>query len=659
MENKKRKKANILKNVLLSLRRFFSFFLLLVVYLGNKAMFGILKFLRIRPQRFPKIYTLIKSVYVKSSDILDHKTKGNISTYDLIELSFRNLKLKKARTIVTIGGMTIGIAAVVFLVSIGYGLQDLVISRVAKLDEMKQIEVSPQPGSRVRINDESIASIKNISTVDSVLPLIAVVGRVNYQNSASDVAVYGVTNDYLEQSAIKPSSGKIFESNETVVTDSKDVKGEKDKPILGKYLGNIGPIEVEIPENKWIEVRKSPDEDSKLLGYVRRPEGVLQATEVWGKSYESSDGVGTSGIDSKDNSLGKWISYKGYMWKRVDCTTLNDAYCVDEQYTSILGKDNKLTQLSGYFMEIGVTVKSTESKTSSVLGDSTINWVDIPSESEAEKELDIVRIDLPTGVDREAVVNTSMINVLGIKPSDAVGEKIGISFVVIGELLEDSKQRIESTETQYTIIGVIPDEQAPVIYIPFVDVRSLGVVNYSQLKITVKNESDLNNTRAQIEGMGYNTASVIDTVNQITNLFATLRTILALVGMVALAVAALGMFNTLTVSLLERTREVGLMKAMGMKSSEIQELFLTESMIIGFFGGILGIFAAFLGGKLLSIVLSLFTLFRGAGFVDVAKIPILFTVTIIIISLVVGVITGIYPARRATKISALDALRYE
>ena len=69
----------------------------------------------------------------------------------------------------------------------------------------------------------------------------------------------------------------------------------------------------------------------------------------------------------------------------------------------------------------------------------------------------------------------------------------------------------------------------------------------------------------QVEALGFSTRSVADTVKQIDRLFATARVLLAVLGFVALSIAALGMFNTLTVSLLERTREVGLMKAMGMR----------------------------------------------------------------------------------------------
>ena len=182
---------------------------------------------------------------------------------------------------------------------------------------------------------------------------------------------------------------------------------------------------------------------------------------------------------------------------------------------------------------------------------------------------------------------------------------------------------------------------------------------YSQLKIVVKHEKDLATVRKKVEGLGFSSSSVVDTVAQIDSLFSMVRKILAVVGAVALGVASLGMFNTLTVSLLERTREIGLMKAMGMRSNEVQELFLTESMVMGFFGGIAGLIMGFIAGKIVGLLLSIFAVVKGVGYVDVSHLPLSFVLLIILLSLFVGIVTGVYPAQRATKISALNALRYE
>ncbi len=341
------------------------------------------------------------------------------------------------------------------------------------------------------------------------------------------------------------------------------------------------------------------------------------------------------------------------------------------------GSDNAQTQIVGYVAEINMTTSGASIQDSGhVLGASTtagsvasisavpdpnagINFVTIASISAVPASSEVQTVSLANSAIKQAVVNRAVLKVLGINEADAIGKSFNISFVVVGDLLADPTKRIESAPATYTIVGVTPDSQTPVIYVPFIDLRSLGVTQYSQSKVVVASQGDLPKIRRQVEAMGFVTRSVADTVAQINSLFGTARLILALLGMVALAVAALGMFNTLTVSLLERTREVGLMKAMGMKSSEVQELFLTESMIMGFVGGLFGILMGFAAGKLVGLFLSVFSLIKGVGFVDISYLPFPFLITIILLSLLVGIATGIYPAQRATKISALNALRYE
>jgi|GEM_PF-2191902 len=102
-----------------------------------------------------------------------------------------------------------------------------------------------------------------------------------------------------------------------------------------------------------------------------------------------------------------------------------------------------------------------------------------------------------------------------------------------------------------------------------------------------------------------------------------------------------------------------MMKAIGMKSLEVRDLFLTESMIMGIYGGIGGLSLGYLVGKVFSLILSGIAITRGVGVIDVVYIPPLFIILIVTLSTLVGILTGIYPSYRATKISALNALRYE
>lgn len=463
--------------------------------------------------------------------LIDPPKKGNISRVELIDLAIRNMTSQKNRLYVTVGGMTIGIAAIVFLVSIGYGLQSLVISRVARLEEMKQTDVTVLPGSNLYLNDDVIKSFQGIPNVKLVLPQIAVVGKVNYNNSLTDMAVYGVTKDYLTESAIAPVIGKAFESND-IMTNIKANKQEQE----------------EITENT---------------------------------------------------------------------TQPTDQQLMDEM-------------------------------------------IIVPGESDIGDKITISKVIFPVEFkDTDAVVNRGFLKVLGIQESEALNKSFSVSFISTSKSLDDIQSRMESTSVDYTIIGVTPDETTPLFYVPFIHLKSLGITNYSQVKVVVDKEQNLANVRTEIEAQGFATSSVVDTVTQINSLFSVLRTILALVGTIALLVAALGMFNTLTVSLLERTREIGLLKSMGMKSNEVRDLFLAESMTMGLLGGFLGIILGLVIGKILELLLSIYGLISGVGSISIINMPILFAVFIIVLSFLVGVLTGVYPAKRATRISALNALRYE
>ena len=676
---------SIIQNLTQNAWQVVSFVLLIMLYLAGRLAnnieqrtenLGKLAFLGAQFHLPTSKFQVLSSYYQKLIKFLEGPRQNTISRTELIDLSLRNMKAKKTRTIVTIGGMMIGIGVIVFLVSIGYGLQQLVITRVARLEEMKQADVAPQAGGKVKITDKTLSDFKDIPAVEAALPLIAVVGRVNYQNSVSDMAAYGVTADYLKQSAIKPVQGKIFDSNELVSSIQHQVSSRGEVAGTSVEKGSFGEkiqeVEFVITPGKWVRVRENPSTTGKIIGYTKRVEGNSSGEEVWGGSYESDNDAGKAGETEEGKPLGKWIKAKVFLWKEEKCDSQTQGDCEDGKYMVMRDEDNKQVQKEGYFAEINLSLVGTNVKQPQVLGATLetsgsaktttglgIDWVEIASEAGIIAPPETKTVELAGNAKRQAVVNRAMLKVLGINESEAVGKKFNVSFVVVGDLLAEEKEKVESAPTEYIIVGVTPEEKTPLFYVPFIDLRSLGITNYSQVKLVVKDQAELAKIRRQVEAMGYVTRSVADTVEQINSLFSTLRTVFMLLGMVALSVAALGMFNTLTVSLLERTREVGLMKAMGMKSSEVQELFLTESMIMGFFGGILGIVLGVTLGKIVGLVLSFFAIFKGVGFVDISYVPISFVLVIIFLSLLVGIATGIYPAKRATKISALNALRYE
>lgn len=650
----------------------FIFLLLSYILIKGAARISENKFIPYKIQKIviptlDKVYVLV-TTRTKSSE-------NTINRVNLIELAIRNMRFKFTRTIITVGGMAVGIASIVFLVSIGFGLQQLVISRVARLEELKQTDVTVQPGSNLKIGANLISTVSEFTDVKHVLPQISLVARVNYKKSVSDMAAYGVTSEYLNQTALKPVRGNIFESEETTYNPrpaSQEVQGLGTQTIEKIYGDKESEVQYTVKPSIWLEVRKEPRVDSEIIGYTRRVEGTQSGYEVWGQPYSSNREKNRVFRGANGEKIEKWVYGPFLMWKQNDDkkfekVTKNGLFVQERGYVRIDG----LIYEEEYLIKPAVlgiidiaanleSIEGTESTIPTEFADLDQGIVSSILQEIGYQPINTTKqIDVPSVAKKQAVMNRAALRVLGIPEEEAIGATFDVTFVVTGDLLENIDEQLESKSTSYKIVGVLPQDDVPYFYVPFIDLRSLGIVNYSQMKVVTNNKESLPETRKRIEALGYQTASVVDTISQINSFFATVRTVLALLGTVALSVAALGMFNTLTVSLLERTREIGLMKAMGMRSNEVRELFLTESMIMGLFGGFSGIIIGYLAGELISLILSSIAISRGVGFIDITSIPLPFILLILGLSLFVGLITGIYPARRATKISALNALRYE
>jgi len=146
--------------------------------------------------------------------------------------------------------------------------------------------------------------------------------------------------------------------------------------------------------------------------------------------------------------------------------------------------------------------------------------------------------------------------------------------------------------------------------------------------------------------------SVVDTVNKITG---TMAFLLGGIAAISLLVGGVGIANTMFMSVMERTREIGILKALGSTNREISKLFLIESGIIGLVGGVIGTLFGFLG----TIAISGLAISSAAGFTLRATITPQLVFFSLGFSLFVGIVFGVFPARRAAKLQPVEALRYE
>lgn len=181
---------------------------------------------------------------------------------------------------------------------------------------------------------------------------------------------------------------------------------------------------------------------------------------------------------------------------------------------------------------------------------------------------------------------------------------------------------------------------------------------YNEVKVKVADINDVQTVQQQIKDMGYSAYSLNDMLESMQETAATLQAVLGGIGAVSLLVAALGITNTMIMSIYERTREIGIMKVIGASLSDIRRLFLLEAGIIGLTGGLIGIALSYGASYILNR--SNFSLLgMGAVGARISIIPIWLALATICFSTLVGILSGFYPARRAMKLSALEAIKTE
>jgi len=390
----------------------------------------------------------------------------------ILKIAIKNLLRKKSRAVITIFGLSIAIALVIVFVSLGYGLQTLVINNFTSLEALRTIDITPEKSEVIQLNDTTAQEILDLESVTEVLPIVELGAKMTYENSTTDVAVLGVDKE-------------IFDKWTTIVLDT--------------------------------------------------PSAV-------------------------DNFSG-----------------------------------NKIVVSNAALALVGGTVGQ-----------------DMTGE--------IVQLDISTSTYSDST---------------------------------------ESLVESFDIVTVETNSASPIVIVPLSHLVENGISRYSMVKAVTADAEEVQNTRLILERMGYKTHTAQDTVNQITDIFRIIRIGLAIFGIVAGVVATLGMFNTLTVSLLEKTREVGILKALGAQSSTILSLFLVEAGLMSIAGAIFGIVFGIGATQIIQLVLSSLATIQGYDIAQLFAFPIQFLAIVFGITIIVGFLTGFYPARKASKINTLDALRYE
>lgn len=275
---------------------------------------------------------------------------------------------------------------------------------------------------------------------------------------------------------------------------------------------------------------------------------------------------------------------------------------------------------------------------------------------------DILRPDIIYGefFTSESEASSERVAVIG---SDVVDEFFGEDTDPVGE-------RLRINNSPFRIIGVIKSNSALAggilnksVYVPinilFNELQ--GEEKLQEIDISVHNQDQINQTIEDVKTLlrdrhnieegeedDFQIQSAQDILTTVQTITGLLTTMIAAISGISLVVGGVGVMNIMLVSVTERTKEIGLLKAIGAKEKDILAQFLIEAVVITLAGGLIGIVLGIGGAFLVAKVAHIpFVVSPGAVFIAVA------------VSMLVGIVFGLYPARRAAKLSPIDALRYE
>jgi ABC-type antimicrobial peptide transport system permease subunit len=196
--------------------------------------------------------------------------------------------------------------------------------------------------------------------------------------------------------------------------------------------------------------------------------------------------------------------------------------------------------------------------------------------------------------------------------------------------------------------------------------RSSGAISkdqstgYFSAVVRVTDPVALTDVRKRLTEMGLGSFSIVDQLDQIRTVFLIIDSVLGLLGGISLLVASFGIANTMIMSILERTREIGIMKAIGAEDREVKMIFFFEAAVIGLTGGIIGALAAWgIDGLSNRLAYRFILKPQGASFVDFFSLPPYLWLGAILFALVVSILAALYPAARAARIDPVRALRHD
>jgi putative ABC transport system permease protein len=183
--------------------------------------------------------------------------------------------------------------------------------------------------------------------------------------------------------------------------------------------------------------------------------------------------------------------------------------------------------------------------------------------------------------------------------------------------------------------------------------------SYSTISVRVKNPKQVEAVEQSIKKLGFNTFSILDATRSLRQFFAVLDLFLGIFGSLALAVASIGIVNTLVMAILERRREIGIMKAIGASDGDVRKLFFAEAGAMGLLGGVVGVTLGWAIGHVINLGTNIYLKRQALPPENFWAVPWWLVGAAIVFAFIVSLVSGLYPAARAARLDPVQALRYE
>ncbi len=251
------------------------------------------------------------------------------------------------------------------------------------------------------------------------------------------------------------------------------------------------------------------------------------------------------------------------------------------------------------------------------------------------------------------VISSQAMKLIGLEPVEGnLGKTVVIK--VSYQKPDGTPLNIVTTEPVPIVGMIVDDTEAPIVYVSSAYFPEKPPY-YKEVFIKAADLASVEPLRDTLLGKGLLISARIDLVNQAQKILNIITIVLGVFGVAALTVSAVGMFNTMIVSFLERTYEVGVMKSLGAMDSDVRNLFLMESMIMGLAGGVSGILLGMGTAQLFNLGINILAHRLGGESIKLFFTPTWFIGLILASSSIIGLLAGFWPAKRASGLSPKEA----